>query len=411
MLGSTLRIAWRNLGRNKRRTALALAAIAVAQTAVLLVDGLMNGFVDNTLESLTGPMVGDLQLHHPEWREEQAPDLVIEDIDGTLEAVRRVDGVETAFARLYSPALAAKDIDGFAVQVIGLQVEEERAPGGLLEGLPREALPQAGHVLVGSRLALEQDLEVGDELAIMGSAADGSIANDLLVVSGILRTPVETIDRAGLLVPLASAQEIFVMEGQAHEITVHGEGGPELAEALTARVAAVPAVEGLEALSWNELAPQLAQFFQLAGYYGYVVMVIVFLAAAAGVVNTMLMATYERRRELGMMLSVGAAPRRLILMIVYEAVLLGLLGVLLGTVLGSLLVAWQGAVGLEFFDATNQRADVAIFGVSFSRPVYPYLTLNDVWPGFIAIGLVSVLSALWPAIGAARMEPVEAMRG
>ncbi|MDH5492311.1 MAG: hypothetical protein OEY14_10190, partial [Myxococcales bacterium] len=133
MAGSTTRIAWRNLGRNRRRTALMLVAIAVAQIAVLLMDGLMNGWIDETLDALTGPLLGHVQVHDPDWREERAPDLVIEDVRERLATLRALPEVQEAYARIYAPALVAREIDGHAVVVVGVDVPLEAAQGGLLQ--------------------------------------------------------------------------------------------------------------------------------------------------------------------------------------------------------------------------------------------------------------------------------------
>ncbi|MGE0790529.1 MAG: ABC transporter permease, partial [Sandaracinaceae bacterium] len=135
---------------------------------------------------------------------------------------------------------------------------------------------------------------------------------------------------------------------------------------------------------------------------------IVFLAAAAGVANTMLMATFERRRELGMLLSLGTSPGRLVRIILIEAVLLGLFGVFIGCVIGGTIVAIQGAVGINPWASGD--ANVAIYGVSFNEAMYPRLLWSDYVPGFIGVSVVSILAALLPAIHAARLEPVEAMR-
>jgi len=153
VLSTTFRIAWRNLGRKLRRTALALAAIAVAQVAVLAMEGLMNAWVDTMLESLTGPMMGHAQIHDPDWREERAPDLVIDDVDATLAAVRALPDVQDAYARIYAPALVARDIDGHGVMVVGADVEAETGDGGMLQGLPAEGIPGDHEVIVGSTLA------------------------------------------------------------------------------------------------------------------------------------------------------------------------------------------------------------------------------------------------------------------
>ena len=113
-IDGTTRIAWRNLGRNKRRTALMLGAIAVAQMSVLMMDGLMNGWMDKTVDALTGPLTGHVQVHAPSWRDERAPDLTIDDLEANLRSVRALDGVSAAYARIYAPALVAREIDGQA---------------------------------------------------------------------------------------------------------------------------------------------------------------------------------------------------------------------------------------------------------------------------------------------------------
>ena len=409
MIGSTTRIAWRSLGRNWRRTALALTAIAVAQTAVLLVDGLMNGMADSTAAALTGPMVGHVQAHAPEWRAEQAPDLVIDSLDDRLARIRATDGVRQALPRLYAPVLVAREIDGHAAMVVGLDPARESEPGGLLEGLPREARPRERQVLIGAALAREMHVELGDELAVLGQGADGSMANDLVTVSGFLQTPVDLVNRLGVVMPLEAAQETFAMPDMAHEITIHGRGTLDAAPALAARIAR--AHPELEVLPWRELAPEASAILDITGYYGIAVLFIVFLAAAVGVANTMLMATFERRRELGMLLSLGTTPGRLIRMIVTEAVILGLVGVAIGSVLGALLVFWQGQVGIDMMASESGASPgVAMYGINFATALYPYLEAADFVPGFVGIVVVSTLAALMPAVHTARLEPMEAMR-
>jgi ABC-type lipoprotein release transport system permease subunit len=404
MLGSTTRIAWRSLGRNRRRTALALAAIAIAQIAVLAVDGLMNGLVESTTNALTGPMLGHVQVHAPEWREEQAPDLVIDRLDDRLARIRAIPGVERAYPRLFAPALIARDIDGHAAMVVGVDPALESQPGGMIEGVT--ALPHERVVLVGAALAREMEIVIGDELAVVGTGADGSMANDLVTVGGILHTPIELVDRTGVVMALGSAQETFAMPDMAHEITILGSGSVNDAPALAARVKR--ALPRLEVLPWRELAPEIATMLDIGGYYGIIVLLIVFSAAAAGVANTMLMATFERRRELGMLLSLGTTPGRLIRMITTEAVLLGLAGVIAGSAIGAALVLWQGHTGIQLLAGSGSGASFE--GMSFDSTLYPYLRAIDFVPGFAGIVVVSILAALWPAVHTARLEPMEAMR-
>jgi putative ABC transport system permease protein len=411
MAGSTTRIAWRNLGRSRRRTALTLAAIAIAQIAVLMMNGLLNGRSDWTIDALTGPMIGHVQVHAPGWREEQAPDLAIDRIDERLAVIRATEGVASAYARIYAPALAAREVDGHAAVIVGVDAERESAAGGMLEGLGADALPRERSVLVGSMLARDAGIEVGDELAILGSRADGSLANELVTVAGVLHTPFDLVNRVGIVMPLSSAQETFGMPEMAHEITIRGTGSGDGAPALADAVSRIRGLEGLEVLPWRELAPEMSAVLEQSGIVGLAVLLIVFVAAAAGVTNTMLMATFERRRELGMLLALGTTPIRLVRMILIEAIALGVLGVLIGSAIGAVLVLWQGHVGIPIsLGAEESTTELAVFGVSFSGSLHPYLRASDFVPGLVGVTLVSIASALWPAAATARLEPIEAMR-
>ncbi len=408
--GSTLRIAWRNLGRNQRRTALAVFAIALAQGAVLWTDGLMNGWMDATIHAITGPMLGHVQVHAPKWRDEQAMGQTVEHVDARLAQLRALPGVAHASARIYAPALAARDTEARAAMVVGLDVANEKEDG-LLEGVARSALPRGKRVLVGATFARQAGLSVGDELVVVGQAIDGSIANDLYTVGGIFPTPVEEVDRLGVVMTLSAAQELFVMPDEAHELTVRGDNAAD-APALARRIAALDGFGDLEVKSYRELAPEMVELLDFSSAWGLVVLVIVMLAAAAGVANTMLMATFERRGELGMMLAIGTTPGRLVRMVLMEAIVTGLVGVAIGTALGAAIVMIQGQTGLDITTLGGAEGgnELAMYGVSVTGDLFPHLRVEDVFAGFVGVTLTSVLAALWPALHTARLEPVEAMR-
>ncbi len=132
---STLKIGWRNLGRNKKRTGLALLAIGVGQFALLATNGLMRGYADNIRLAITGPMVGHVQVHAPQWRKERALDLSVEDLSGIMTEIRNDEAVRSAAGRLYAPILIAPEQDAFIAIVVGLDVEVESEPYGMLSGL------------------------------------------------------------------------------------------------------------------------------------------------------------------------------------------------------------------------------------------------------------------------------------
>ena len=186
---STLKIGWRDLGRNRKRTGLALLAIGVGQFALLASNSLMRGYADNIRLAITGPMVGHAQVHAPQWRKERALDLCIEDLAGIMTEIRSDEAVKSAAGRVYAPVLVAPEQDAFVAIVVGLDVEVESEPYGMLSGLDEPLADR--HVMLGHRLARKIAAKEGDEIAVVGQAADGSLANDLFIVQDIISSPAD----------------------------------------------------------------------------------------------------------------------------------------------------------------------------------------------------------------------------
>ena len=408
MRGSTLRIAWRNLWRNRRRTALALSAIGLSVALVLIYDSVWRAYADWMAEVITGPLLGHAQAHAPGWRKDRSMDRTLRQVPAALAALRRDPQVEGAAARVYAPALAARGEEGFAVLVIGLDPAAESGPMGLLAGAPEP--PRGRRALMGRPLAELMGVRAGDEIAVVGQGADGSLANDLFTVAGLVNTSVDFVNRQGVLVGLAEAQELFAMPDEAHEIVVRGRD-PERSRELAARVAALPELRGAEVLDWRTLSPEMVSLLELVQAAWIVVLVLILLAATAGVANTMLMATYERTHELGMMLALGARPGRIVRMVLSEAVVLGLAGALLGTLVAVGLVAATHRTGVDYAALTRTGpSEISFGGLSWSLVLYPTLAVVDVVRAVVAVVVTSLVAAAWPAARAARLQPTRALR-
>jgi ABC-type lipoprotein release transport system permease subunit len=408
MASSDLRIAWRNLWRNPRRTLLALAAIGLSVTLVLLYDGVLRAYGDWMIETITGPMLGHAQAHAPGWRKDRAMDRTLRRASAAVAALRADPEVAGATARVYAPALAARGEEGFAVLVIGLDPELESGPMGLLAGAPEP--PRGRRALVGRPLAELMGLRVGDEIAIVGQGADGSLANDLFTVAGLASTSVDLVNRQGVLLGLEEAQQLFSMPDEAHEIVVRGRDA-ERSRALAAHVAAMPELRGAEVLDWRTLSPEmvsLVEFVQVAWVF---VLALILLAAAAGVANTMLMATYERTHELGMLLALGAGPGRIVRLVLWEAVVLGLTGALAGAAVGVALVAATHRTGVDWSALTGTGPkELSFGGLRWSLVLYPRLAAVDVARALVAVVATSLVASAWPAVRAARLQPSRALR-
>lgn len=407
--GSTTRMAWRNLWRNPRRTGLALSAIGLSVTLVLAYTSILRAYGEWIVETMTGPMLGHVQAHAPQWRKDQLMDRTLRGVDGKLAALRRDADVGSATARVYAPALAARGEEGFAVVVMGIDSAAESGPARLLTDV-LEPLRERD-ALIGRQLAELMNVRAGDEVAVVGQAIDGSLANDLFRVKAIVTTSVDLVNRQGLLIQLSSAQTLFAMPDEAHEIVIHARH-PEMAPALSRRIAGADGFEGAEVLDWRTLAPEMVTLVRITDVAGMLVLLLVFVAAAAGVANTMVMATFERTREFGMLLALGTHPARLIRLVVTESIALGVVGAFIGTVIGVALVAATHRTGIDYaWLAGGGPSELSFAGLRWSLRFYPTLSPVDVVRAIAAVCITSLLAATWPAFRASRLQPVQALRG
>lgn len=408
---STLRIAWRNLGRNWKRTVLALAAIGMGQFAFLATTALMHGYAEQFFNSVTGPLVGHVQVHEPKWRDDRSIDLAIEDLEAVLGGIREDPQVDHAGARIFAPVLVALTEDGFMGMVVGADAASEAHPSGILAGLELSDKLGDRRVLVGRSFARKYDIEPGMEIALIGQDVDGSIANDLYQVSDVISSAVELVNNLGIVMSLADAQDFLLLTDQAHEIVIHVKE-PDLLDKTVSRISSLPALAGLEVLSWRKIAPQIVSMIEMMGAYRYIILFIVFIAAAAGIANTMLMSTYERTHEFGMLLSLGCRPARLARIVATEAIVLGQLGVILGSALGIGLVLGTSGSGIDYaaLGGGESSMEMAFKGIQLSSRVFLELHPSDVIAGVVAMLLISFLAMIWPLLRIVRLEPMEALR-
>ena len=408
MTTTTLRIGWRNLWRNPRRTGLALAAIGLSVTLVLAYDSILRGYGDWMLETITGPMLGHAQVHAAGWRKDRSMDRTIHGVSALLDTIRADTDVASATARVYAPALAALAEEGFAVVVIGLDPALETGPARLLD--PDTPQPGPRQVLMGRPLASLMGVTAGATIALVGQGADGSLANDLYTVVALVNTPLDLVNRQGVVMDLSEARTLFSMPDEAHEIVVHAHD-PAQVDGLVRRMAALPQLAGLEVLDWKRLAPEMVSLVEVVQVAWVFVLGLVFIAAAAGVANTMLMATFERTREFGMLLALGTRPLGIVRMILAESVALGIVGAGLGTALGVGLVVLTHRAGIDYATLTGGGpTEISFAGLRWSLRLYPTLALLDVVRVVSAVVITSVLASVWPALRVARIQPASALR-
>lgn len=412
----TLRMGWRNLGRNMKRTLLAVGAIALGQLTLIVVNSLMEGFFQDILETVTGPMVGHIQIQHADWHDERAVDLYIDGLTETRRAIEALPGTIRVSPRILGFALAASGeksespAEAEPGVIAGLDIEAETGRGGLLEGLERNQWPESGEVVVGTVLATRLGVREGQLIAVISQDADGFPVSELYTIKAIVDSKVELIKTLGVVMPIEEAGTLLVMPDQAHELAVYGYDFQE-ADTLKAAITGIPTLKSVSIKTWREAVPEIVMVINVKKWFDLIFLSIVFIAAAAGIANTAMMSTFERKHEFGMLLAMGSRPRRIINMVVIESVILGLIGIVVGSIIGIVIVMILSRTGFNYAALGGGDTDVAMSykDISISLVIYPRLKLKQVIYGLIAVTLTSVLASLWPALIAARLEPVEAM--
>jgi ABC-type lipoprotein release transport system permease subunit len=415
--GPWWRIGFRNLGRNRRRTLITSLGLAAGYLAVVLLVGLLEGLTAEMIESGTSTLSGQLQVHNAEYRPERKIYDTIggrdgADVERLLDEITSDPAVEAASPRVYAGGLVSSGDATTAGILMGVDPAREPGVSRLLRSLVRGRLPTAGRndILIGEEMARQLDVEVGDELVLVAPAADGSLGNDLYTASGVFRTGLTELDASHAVLAIGSLQRLIALApNRVHEIAAATSNpwlAPEAADRLRTRLA--PLGLNIEVEPWTTLRPEMLDYARLARSWNAVIMIIVFAIAIFGVANTMLMATFERRREFAVMLALGTSPFSIMLTVFAEALALGAISLVLGVSIALPVMTWLYHAPP---DLSWLYGDYTFLG-ALIRPVLrvqPDLG-TAVWTG-VALLATATVASLYPAARAARVPPADTLSG
>lgn len=412
------RLAYRNLTRNKVRTALSIGGIAVAAVMLIFNLAFINGFYELMIRGMTDVETGHVQVQHRDYVDRPSTMDYFEYDEELAEAIRGVPGVQGVAPRVRLFGIVGHEERSNVGLIIGVDPEQESRvtvmEEGVVEGrwLSAEASGEgAVEAVIGRGLSRTLGIGVGDELVLIAEGADGSMGDALLEVVGILSTGNSIVDRQAVVLHLEEAQFVAAMEGVVHELAI-STGSPaeafESARAVQARIDGLGREE-LQARSWQEISPGLYELLQVGDQSNYVIFLVIFFIVGLGVLNALRMSARERYREFGVMLAVGFSRSRLFAMIVLEGVVLGVLGGLAGAVLGTAVAGYFTVYGINF--GAFLEGDANYMGVSFSEQMYFTMDLSTVLTPSLGLVVVAAICALWPALAAIRLVPRDAITG
>ncbi len=398
-------MAWRNLWRYGRRTVTTIAAMTLALLTLIVWTSFVQGFLRDLETTIVEVEIGDLQVYPPEYRTQPS---IFDRIGTSTELVDTLGAMGfDASARLLGGGLAAAGEASAGVSLRGVETEQDARVSvvydRVAEGSWLDPSDPAG-IVIGGRLARTLDVDPGDEVVLLSQATDGSIANGLYTVRGILAPFSEATDRGGVFLVRQAFLDFFVLPGGAHQVVVRNAADQPL-EASAAQIRA--AAPGLDVLTWRELFPTLATMLDSVEQTMYILFMIVYLAIAILLINATLMAVFERIKELGLLKAVGLSPMRVVFLILWEGLFQAALAAAAGLILSVPLLFYFTRVGINLAALGGQ---ISMSGIGLDPVMRGVVNPTIVVGPLSAMFAIVLISMLYPALKAARIQPVEAMR-
>jgi ABC-type lipoprotein release transport system permease subunit len=401
----TFKMAIRNLGRNRRRSAFSALALGMGLALLLLMAGFINGEMQSSMNSTIRLQSGHLQIRAKTY-DEVKTSLTFEDLvanpEQVVAQVAALPQVAVATPRLYASGMVASGNDTLGVRIIGIDpASEANAPyrDGILSGQYLTAADSQG-ILIGNALAQKLNLKAGDQTTVLVNTSNGDLDQQTFTVRGIYTTHTPGFDDGVVFMPLAKAQAITQTENHASTIFVLLKDKNQT-DAVAAALQGSP-YQILTYLKMNEIlytTEQLANSFMIFLY------LIVLGVTATVIINTLIMAVFERTREIGILTAIGMKSGGIMGLFFAESSLLAVGGILIGMALGGAMVYYFTTQG--FYVGSIGAATNLMIG----ERIYALLTIKDAVTLTIATFVISLLAALYPALLAARLEPIQALHG
>ena len=400
-----LSMASRNVIRNWRRTLVTTLAMGFAGFIMILFASLTEGLIYTSERNAVAMNLGDMQIHAEGYRDdpdlykriENASDLVIKLQQAGFHAAQRVYGFGLAAAGSASAGVQLRGID-LKNEATVTQIHKHVMQGNWLADTDPKG------VVIGKKLGRTLNVKPGDEVVIIGQAADGSMANDLYIVRGILKSIGEEVDRAGFFMVEREFRELMVMPQGAHEITVMRPDRSRDLESATTQVSAL--APGYETLHWRKLRPVIARILDLADAQTIVMVLITYVAVAMIVLNAMLMSVFERIRELGIMKAIGVTPWQLLLLVYAETMVQVIMASIIALVTG-----WPAAHYFQNngIDLSSIAGSTSFGGVALDPIWYAHVTTEAVVIPIVFLFIIAAVAVIYPAVKAAVIRPVKAI--
>ncbi|MCZ6603217.1 MAG: FtsX-like permease family protein [Planctomycetota bacterium] len=405
-----IKLAWRNIRRNRRRTLITAASITLGLAVILWLEGVLEARNRDMIETVTSGHLGHIQVYSSAYASERS-------LLGTLDRIpdaltHRLPAGSHLSTRVILPALISRGPQSSQVVVVGVEPEGEAAVTELREHLVEGEYLSPVHesaatppIYLSRLLAQLLRAVVGQQVRLTALDRDGQPANGTFEITGFYDSGSPAFDQSYAFAPLWAVQQLASLRG-FHEIVVRLPDGPEAEHVRDDLDGAVS--DDIVVTTWRTALPELATLITFNEALVAFVTSLMFIVVALGVMNTMLMSVFERTREFGIMSALGTTPSQIVLLVILESLIVGVISAGLGLLLGTLAIMYHRHTGLDLHPFLGESSGVGEFRLDLV--VHPILPLLPFLRTIAGILFVVVGTALYPAIRASRFLPVEAIR-
>ena len=402
-----LRLAWRNIWRHRRRTLIVVLAIGLTLAMMMWYDGLVTGFDQAIYANAVKVLGGNIQIHAAGYRDkaDQTPLLPLGDHQAIVDAAQAQPQVLAATRRIKTGGLATSREGAFAVSIIGIEPEKELPANLVAQNVVAGRLLTASDedvVFIGQGLATAMGVGIGDRFTLAGRGAHEQMRRRTVTVAGIYDLGLADIEKRTVYMSLAEAQSLYDLRGESTEVALWLK---QLGQEPPVISALQPALTGYEVDSWEVNYPELKQALARKNGVMNIFSIIMLFIAGIGILNLLLMAVYERTREIGILGALGLKPGQISVLFLLEGAMMGLVGVAFGVALGLLINLILGRVGFDY----TQFSGITEYMALISGRVYPTLGTEKLLQRGLTALIIAILASFYPAHEAAQRDPAEAL--
>ena len=400
----TIKLSWRNLWRNPTRTNVTISAVALCIAILIIFQSMIVGLIEKAVFNTTNLIIGEVQIHANDYLNDRSiyKSLKNREKIKSIAKKNKIGFVE----RSYGFGLISSGTKSAGTQFWGVNPESELQHFNFAKHMDEGNFltnSSLNKIVLGKKLALSLAAKVGSELVVFVQGADGSLGNELFYVSGILKNVADNIDRGAAIILKSDFDILFSSNDLIHEIALNSKGNfepEEIQDLMSAEL------KDVEIDTWKQLMPTISLMTEKMSVFMRTLFSLIFtIAAGLGIMNTMIMSTYDRMKEFGIIRAIGATPWRIIKQVSLEALTLTVIASIIGTIVGLGAALYFQKYG---FDVSGQ-GNLSFGGVVMDPIWKASVSLEIVLLPITLMILICVISSLYPASIAARIKPVEAI--